>query len=134
MFVFLTRLGRLFVATVVLASVISILGVMSVTGILVASHHNASSSQASCTVAMGSVINGQQRLLVSAGGLAASTKYLEAQPGVQSVWITTNSAGSSSDQSLYYHGAGNYSIAFDYYYWSNNKLVQATATTCSASL
>jgi len=33
-----------------------------------------------------------------------------------------------------YHGSGSYSIAFDYYYWSNNKLVQALATSCSANL
>jgi hypothetical protein len=131
MFVFLTRLGRLVVGIPVVIAVTAILGFNTLTALPVASKHK---DPGSCTVAMGSVINGQQRLLVNAVGLAAGTKYLEAQPGVQSVWITTDAAGSSSDQSLYYHGAGNYSIAFDFYYWSNNKLVQATATSCSASL
>ena len=131
MFVFLTRLGRLVVGIPVVIAVTTILGINTLTALPVASKHK---DPGSCTVAMGSVINGQQRLLVSVVGLAPGTKYLEAQPGVQSVWITTNSAGSSSDQSLYYHGAGSYTIAFDYYYWSNNKEVQATATSCSRNL
>jgi hypothetical protein len=131
MFVFLTRLGRLVVGIPVVIAVTAILGINTLTALPVASKHK---DPGSCTVAMGTVINGQQRLLVTVAGLAPSTQYLEAQPGVQSVWITTNSAGSSSDQSLLYHGSGNYTVAFDYYYWSNNKLVQATATSCSASL
>lgn len=132
MFTFLTRLGRVFVGITVFVAVLGVLGIVTTTGILV-SHHQAAGSQ-TCSISMGSVVNGQQRLLITAGGLTASTQYLEAQPGVQSVWITTSTSGSSSDQSLVYHGAGNYTVAFDYYYWSNNKLVQATATSCSASL
>lgn len=131
MFTFLTRMGRLAIGIPVAMVVITVLGYTTLTMLPAASKHK---DPGSCTVAMGSVINGQQRLLTTAAGLPANTQYLEAQPGVQSVWITTSSTGSSSDQSLYYHGAGNYTIDFDYYYWSNNKLVQATATSCSASL
>src|SRR5690348_1828956 len=107
MFVFLTRLGRLVVGIPVVIAVTAILGLNTLTALPAASKHK---DPGSCTVAMGSVINGQQRLLVSAVGLAPGTKYLEDQPGVQSVWITTNSAGSSSDQSLYYHGTSNCTI------------------------
>ena len=86
----------------------------------------------SCSVAMGSTINGQQRLLVVASGLNPGTNYLEAQTGVQSVMLTADATGSISDQSLVYHAAGTYTITFYYFYWSNNKLVQAPATSCSA--
>jgi hypothetical protein len=71
MFVFLTRLGRLFVATVVLAGVISIIGVMSVTGILVASHHNASGTTA-CTMSTAS-LGGP--LTVSGSGYSPGASY-----------------------------------------------------------
>lgn len=131
MFTFLTRLGRLAIGIPLAIVVVAVLGYTSLTMLPTASKHK---DPGSCTVAMGTVINGQQRLMVTAAGLGASTAYLEAQPGVQSVWITTSSTGTSSDQSLYYHGAGNYTVAFDYYYFSNNKEVQATATSCSASL
>src|SRR5690348_6310854 len=133
MFAFLSNLGRLGVTIGVLVAVAAILGFTTVGMQLVASHHNASAS-AGCRVAMGTVIDGNQRLLVTASGLSGSTQYLEAQTGVQSAWVTSDSAGSASDQSLLYHGSGNYSISFYYYYWSNNKLVQATATSCSANL
>ncbi|HEV2414629.1 MAG TPA: hypothetical protein VGX27_07455 [Candidatus Dormibacteraeota bacterium] len=113
-------------------AVIAIFGVSADLGSLVSHRQNASSM--SCAVSLGSVINGHQRLLVTASGLTPGTNYLEAQPGVQSVWITTDSAGASNNQSLYYNGPGKYTIAFDYYYFSNNKEVQATATSCSASL
>lgn len=131
MFTFLTRLGRLAIAIPLGIVVVAVLGYTSLTMLPTASKHK---DPGSCTVAMGAVIGGQQRLLVTVVGLTPSTQYLEAQPGVQSVWITTDSSGSSSDQSLYYNGHGNYTIAFDYYYFSNNKEVQATATSCSASL
>lgn len=71
MFVFLTRLGRLFVATVVLAGVISILGVMSITGVLV-SHHSGATSSMACAVSSTGV--GQQ-LVVSGRGFAPGTQY-----------------------------------------------------------
>ena len=87
-----------------------------------------------CTVAMGSVISGQQRLLVKAWSLNPNATYTEAQAGVQSAVVTTDATGAVTDQSLFYHGAGSYSIVIDYYYWSNNKLVQATATSCAATL
>lgn len=132
MYTFLSRLGRLFVGITVLVAGIAIFGVSTDFGALVSHHQNAPSM--TCSVSMGSVINGHQRLLVTASGLAPGTSYLEAQPGVQSIWITTDSAGASNNQSLYYNGPGKYTIAFDYYYFSNNKEVQATATTCSASL
>lgn len=133
MFTFLTRMGRLFVGITVFLAVMAIIGVTSITGLLVSHHQNASAT-AACAVSMGSMINAHQRLLVTATGLTPSTQYLEAQTGVQSVWITTSSTGSTTDQSLYYNGHGNYTIAFDYYYFSNNKEVQATATSCSAVL
>jgi hypothetical protein len=131
MFVFLTRLGRLVVGIPVVIAVTTILGINTLTALPVASKHK---DPGSCTVAMGSVINGQQRLLVTASGLPANTQYLEAQPGVQSAWITTSSTGSSSDQSLRYNGPGKYTIAFDYYYWHINQVVQGTVTSCGASL
>jgi len=133
MFIFLSRLGRLFVGTAVVIAVTAILGFNTLTrnDVPVASKHK---DPGACTVAMGSVINGQQRLSVTAWGLTPNSSYLEAQTGVQSVMVTTSATGSVSDQSLLYHGSGTYSIAFDYYYWSNNKLVQALATSCSASL
>ena len=131
MFVFLSRMGRLFVGSLVVAAITSVAGFSSLDSLPVASKHK---DPGSCTVAVGSVISGQPRLLVTSTGLAPGTRYLEAQPGVQSLWITTDSTGSSSDQSLYYHGHGNYTIDFDYYYWNNNKLVQVTATSCSAIL
>ena len=131
MFVFLTRLGRLVVGIPVVIAITTILGINTLTALPVASKHN---DPGSCTVAMGSVISGQQRLLVSAAGLAPGSSYVYGQTGVQTAKVTTNSSGAFSDQSLFYHGAGTYSIAVDYYYWSNNKLVRATATSCSARL
>ena len=131
MFTFLTRLGRLAIGIPVALVVITVLGYTTLTMLPAASRHK---DPGACTVAMGSVINGQQRLLVTGSGMSANTQYLEAQTGVQSVWITTDSSGSSSDQSLYFNGAGTYTISFYYYYWSNNKLVQATETSCSAKL
>ena len=131
MYIFLSRLGRLMVGIPVVIAVTTIMGIGTLELVPVASRHH---DPGSCIVTMGSVLNGQQRLLVTASGLSPATQYLEAQPSVQSVWITTDSTGASSDQSLYYHGSGTYTVAFDYYYWSNNKLVQATATSCSATL
>lgn len=133
MYAFLTSLGRLFMGITVLVAVLAIFGVAGVTGILVSHHQNASST-ASCAVSMGSVVNGQQRLLVISSGLTANTNYVYGQTGVQTATVTTNSTGAFSDQSLFYHGSATYTIAVDYYYWSNNKLVQATATSCSANL
>lgn len=132
MFAFLTRLGRVFVGITVFVAVLGVLGIVTTTGILVA-HHQGAGAQ-TCSVTMGAVINGQQRLLVTAGGLTPSSSYVYGQTGVQTATVATNSAGAFSDQSLFYHGPGKYSIAVDYYYWSNNKLVQTTATSCSASL
>jgi hypothetical protein len=97
----------------------------------VASKHKDPST---CTVSMGSVINGQQRLLVTAWALTPDFAYTEGQVGVQSALVTTDSTGAVSDQSLWFQGPGAYTIVFDSYYWSNNKLVQATATSCSADL
>jgi hypothetical protein len=135
MFTFLTRMGRLFVVAIVMGATASILGFGILNYSPVANkHHSGASASAGCTVAMGAVISGQQRLLVSASGLTPSSSYLEAQTGVQSVMVTTDGTGSVSDQSLYYHGSGDYSISLYFYYWSNNKLVQATATSCSAHL
>lgn len=131
MFSFLTRLGRLAIGIPIVVAVVTIFGVGALTSVPVASKHNAPGA---CTVAMGAVISGQQRLSVTAWGLTANSGYLEAQTGVQSVMVTTDATGSVSDQSLVYHGSGKYAITFYYYYWSNNKLVQATATSCSASL
>jgi hypothetical protein len=71
MFSFLTRLGRLFVATIVLAGVISIIGVMSTTGILVASHHNAAGSTA-CTMSAASLGGA---LTISGSGYAPGASY-----------------------------------------------------------
>lgn len=88
----------------------------------------------SCTVALGNVIDGQQRLLVSAWSLPADASLLEAQTGVQSVWVTTDATGAVSDQSLYYQGPGAYTIDFYTLYWKNNREVQATVTSCSAQL
>ena len=132
MFGFLTRMGRLFVGITVFVAVLGILGVMSINGALV-SHHQAAGTQ-TCSVSMGAVVNGQQRLLVSASGLTANANYVYGQTGVQTATVTTSASGSFTDQSLFYHGAGTYNIAVDYYYWSNNKLVQSIATSCSASL
>lgn len=73
MFVFLTRLGRLFVATVVLGAVISILGVMSVTGVLVASHHQGGASTMACSVSSAGV---GQAVVTSGHGFAANSQYL----------------------------------------------------------
>jgi hypothetical protein len=131
MFTFLTRLGRLAVGIPILVAVIVIFGASPLSSLPAASKHK---DPGACTVAIGAVINGQQRLLITGAGMTPSTKFLEAQTGVQSVWVTTDSTGSSNDQSLYYHGAGTYAISFYYYYWSNNKLVQATETSCSARL
>jgi hypothetical protein len=131
MFVFLTRLGRLAVGIPVVIAVTAILGFSTLSALPVASKHK---DPGSCTVAMGSVINGQQRLLVTASGLSPSTNYLEAQTGVQSAWVTTDTAGAFTSESLYYQGPGKYTIDIDYYYWSNNKAVQATTTSCSGSL
>jgi hypothetical protein len=131
MFTFLSRFGRLLVAIPILVAVTAIIGFGALSTVLVASKHK---DPGTCTVAMGAVISGQQMLLVTGSGLTPSTKYLEAQTGVQSAWVTTDSTGSVSDQSLVYHGSGAYTIDFYYYYWSNNKLVQATATSCSARL
>ena len=105
--------------------------------ILVASKHH-DPSAATCTVGLGSVINGQQRLLVTATRLTPNWSYAESQTngtmGLQSAMVTTDATGAVSDQSLFYLGHGTYSIAFDYYYWRNSQLVQATAGTCSAQL
>jgi hypothetical protein len=116
-----------------LGGVVIIIAIAQLTGspVPAASKHKDPST---CAVSMGSVINGQQRLLVTAWALTSNSSYLEAQTGVQSVMVTSDGAGSVSDQSLVYQGHGSYDISFDYYYWSNNKLVQATATSCSASL
>lgn len=95
-------------------------------------------SAAMCAVGLGSSITGQQRLLVTATGLSPSWSYAESQTdsktGLQSAMVMTDATGAVSDQSLFYMGHGTYSIAFDYYYWRNSQLVQATATTCSAQL
>jgi hypothetical protein len=133
MFAFLTRLGRLFVATIVLAGVISIIALMSTSGILVASHHQGASTM-SCTVAMGPVVNGQRRLQVNASGLLPSSSYVYGQTGSQTANVTTSSAGSFSDQSLFYHGPGTYSIVVNYYYFNNTHLVHSTVASCSAQL
>jgi hypothetical protein len=131
MFRFLQRLGRLFVGIPIVIAVTAIMGFNVLTAVPTASKHK---DPGGCSVAMGAVLNGQQRLLVKAWALSPSASYLEAQTGVQSVMVTTDTTGAVSDQSLLYHGSGNYAISFDYYYWSNNKLVQATATSCSAAL
>jgi hypothetical protein len=131
MFTFLTRLGRLTIGIPIALVVITVIGYTTLTMLPAASHHK---DPGSCTVAMGSVINGQQRLLISMSGLSANTQYLEAQTGVQSVWVTTDSTGANTNQSLFYTGSGSYKIAIDYYYWSNNKEVVATETSCSATL
>ena len=131
MFTFLTRLGHLAVGIPILIAVVAIFGVSTLSSLPVASRHK---DPGSCTVALGSVISGHQRLLVTAAGMSPNTRYLEAQPGIQSMWITSDATGSSTDQSLYYNGAGTYTIAFDYYYWSGTKEVQATETSCSAHL
>jgi hypothetical protein len=131
MFTFLTRLGRLVVCIPIVIAVTAIIGFGVLSTVPAASKHK---DPGSCTIAMGSVISGQQRLLVTASGLSINTDYLEAQPGVQSLWVTTDANGSVSNQSLWYHGPGKYTIDFDYYYWQNSKLVQATATSCSANL
>jgi hypothetical protein len=127
---FTTKAGRLVLGVMFMTVVTSLIGSGSLT-IPVASKHK---DPGSCAVAMGSVVDGQQRLLVSAVGLPPNSKYLEAQTGVQSTWITTDANGAVSDQSLYYQGAGTYNIAFYYYYWSNNKEVQTLLTSCSAKL
>jgi hypothetical protein len=126
-FTFLTRLGRLAVGIPIVIAVTAIMGFSVLSIVPVASKHK---DPGSCTVGMGGTTN----LLVTASGLSANTNYLEAQPGVQSLWVTTDANGSVSNQSLGYNGPGKYTIDFDYYYWSNNKLVQAIATSCSASL
>ena len=94
-------------------------------------HHDPAGS---CTVALGSVINGQQRLLVNATGLTPSSMYIEAQTGAQSAMVTSNATGAISDQSLWFHGSGLYTIDVNYYFWRNNQLVQSTAASCSAQL
>jgi hypothetical protein len=94
-------------------------------------HHDPAGT---CSVALGSVVNGQQRLLVKATGLAPSSSYVEAQAGVQSAMVTSDATGAISDQSLWFHGSGLYSIAVNYYYWRNNQLVQTAAASCSAQL
>ena len=93
MFVFLTRLGRLFVATVVLAGVISILGVMSITGVLV-SHHGGATSSMACAVSSTGV---GQALTVSGHGYAPNTEYLlhMSSPGSNfATPVNTNTSGS----------------------------------------
>ena len=127
---FTTKAGRLVLGIVFTTVVTALIGSGSL-AIPVASKHK---DLGSCTVAMGGVVGGEQRLLVTASGLPPNSKYLEAQTGVQSAWITTDAAGSVSDQQLYYQGPGSYSIAFYTYYWSNNKEVQATVASCSAKL
>ena len=105
--------------------------------ILVASKHH-DPSAGTCAVGLGSVINGQQRLLVTATGLTPNWSYSESQTngttGLQSAMVNTDATGAVSDQSLFYLGHGSYSIALGYYYWRNSQLVQATAATCSAQL
>jgi len=72
MYTLLSRLGRLFVVITVLMAVAAIIGFTSISGILVASHHNASSGM-SCTVASAGV---GQALSVSGRGFAANSQYL----------------------------------------------------------
>lgn len=131
MYGFLTRLGRLAVGIPVLVAILAIFGVGTSDLTPVAS---TSKATATCSVAMGSVVGAQQRLLVQATGLAPATSYLEAQTGVQSVMVTSDGSGSISDQSLVYHGPATYAIAFDFYFWSNHKLAHTTVASCSARL
>lgn len=131
MYNFLSRLGRLLIGITVLVAIIAIFGVTTDLGPLVSHHQNAPS--AACAVSMGGVINGHQRLLVAASGLNPNSSYVYGQTGIQTATVTTNSSGAFSDQSLFYNGPGKYAISVDYYYWSNNKLVQAIGTSCSGS-
>jgi len=72
MYTLLSRLGRLFVVVTVLMAVAAIIGFTSISGILVASHHNASSGMA-CAVTSGGV---GLALTVSGHGFAANSQYL----------------------------------------------------------
>ena len=104
MFTFLSRLGRLFVAGAVLIAVGTILGFTSLSGILVASHHNAGSG-GSCAVSSSGV--GQQ-LVFSGRGFAANTQYLlfTTSPGGNGeTTANTDSTGAFSVSSVaYWHG------------------------------
>jgi hypothetical protein len=132
MFIFLTRLGRLLVGIPVVIAVTTIIGLGTFSAVPVASTKGG--DPGTCTVAKGSVVNGQQRLLVTGSKLTPSSSFTAAQRGVQSVPVTTDATGSFSTGALVYLGAGRYTIAVDYYYWRNKSLVQATAATCSANL
>jgi hypothetical protein len=96
MFGFLNRLGRLFVATIVLAAVVSIIGVMSTTGILVASHHNAAGSTG-CTMSAAS-LGGP--LTISGSGYAPGGSYAVAMTwpygGTGDLLTTANASGQLS--------------------------------------
>ena len=125
MFVFLTRLGRLFVATVVLAGVISILGVMSLTGVLV-SHHSAASS-AGCTLT-GSA-KGAPLTLTGSGyspGATYSVDFVWPNGSMGGVGATANSAGAIS-VSTYAWWAGTYKA--EVFSGSGNKGMMATCST-----
>ena len=71
-FVLVSRIGRLFVVATILMAVGAIIGFTSFSGILVASHHNASSGMA-CTVTSAGVGGS---LTVSGHGFAANSQYL----------------------------------------------------------
>jgi hypothetical protein len=104
MFTFLSRLGRLFVVSTVLIAVGTIIGFTSISGILVASHHNASSSMA-CAVTSAGV---GQALAVSGHGFAANTQYalFTTTPGGNGeTTASTDSTGAFTVTSFtYWHG------------------------------
>lgn len=85
----------------------------------------------SCTVQLGPVVSGQQHLLVTGYNLQASFSYEEAEKGVQSVWVTTDSTGYVQDDSLYYYGPDDYYIAF---YYPGNGHQDVYDALCSAKL
>lgn len=74
MFTFLTRMGRLFVGITVFVAVLGVLGIMTTTGILVASHHNAAGSTA-CSLSSATVGG---PLVISGSGYAPGASYAAA--------------------------------------------------------
>jgi len=96
MYTLLSRLGRLFVVITVLMAVAAIIGFTSISGILVASHHNAAGSTA-CTMSAAS-LGGS--FTVSGSGYSPGASYAVQMTwpygGVADLPTTANASGQIS--------------------------------------
>ena len=128
MFTFLQRLSRLFVILTIMVAVGTIIGFTSISGILVASHHNASSSMA-CAVSSAGV---GQSLTVSGHGFAANSQYLlflTSPGGNGATTATTDATGSFTYTSTaYWKGAYGASV------WTSGGGSKQLASCTSASV